>query len=72
MAAHLHLAPGQADEGPLVEGNLPQLGRLPGEGLQLLGHGPGDTRSFHSSFLTCQPQRHGFSMYPKGYENKGL
>ena len=44
MAAHLHLAPGQADEGPLVEGNLPQLGGLPGEGLQLLGHGPGDTR----------------------------
>ena len=45
MAAHLHLAPGQADEGPLVEGNLPQLGGLPGEGLQLLGHGPGDTWS---------------------------
>ena len=39
MAAHLHLAPGQADEGTLVEGNLPQLGGLPGEGLQLLGHG---------------------------------
>ena len=43
MAAHLHLAPGQADEGTLVEGNLPQLGRLPGEGLQLLGHGSEDT-----------------------------
>ena len=56
MAAHLHLAPGQADEGPLVEGNLPQLGGLPGEGLQLLGHGPGDTcdnfdRSRHPSDL---------------------
>ena len=33
-----NVSPGQADEGPLVEGGGPQLTGLPGEGIQLLRH----------------------------------